>query len=218
MENIKLTIPPRELMTQTNEGDPVHYHYYPITNFVYRKRLRNTFRLVRQFHFDHVLEIGYGSGIFLPTLSKLADKVTALDIHTKTAEVQKLLDHYEVKNTELVSADIMKMPFGDNSFDGIVIVSTLEDIEDSGRAVGEIKRVLKPGGQLVVSFPVKNLITDAFFHLMGEDPEEIHPSDHRYILKFLGENFTEKKLLKFPPLVPVDLSLYVSVHYVNDKK
>ncbi|TSC71984.1 MAG: type 11 methyltransferase, partial [Parcubacteria group bacterium Gr01-1014_70] len=164
---------------------------------------------------NHLLEIGYGSGIFLPTLSKLADKVTALDIHKEVVTVRRMLDWYQVNNVELVSDDIMKMPFADKTFDGCVIVSTLEDIHDSARAVAEIKRVLKPGAHLFVSFPVENMATNAFFRLVGEDPHEIHPSDHRYILDFLSKNFTIENMLKIPNFMPIDLSLYVSVHCRN---
>jgi SAM-dependent methyltransferase len=215
MKNIKLIIPPKHLMTQTNWGDPVMYHYYPGPNIIYRKRLQNTLRLMQPYRFDNLIEIGYGSGIFLPTLSKMAQKITALDIHKETAAVQRLLDWYQVQNVALVSDDIMKMPFADQSFDGCVIVSTLEDIEDSARAVSEIKRILKPGAHLFVSFPVENIMTNSFFRLIGENPHEIHPSDHKYILDFLGKNFTIERVLKLPSFLPVDFALYVSVHCRN---
>lgn len=215
MKLVKLIIPPKKIMTQTNWGDPVMYHYYPGPNIIYRKRLKNTFKLMRPYRFQHLLEIGYGSGIFLPTLSKMADKVTALDIHKEAAAVRRMLDWYQVSNVKLMSGDIMKMPFPDQTFDGCVVVSTLEDIQDSARAVSEIKRVLKPGAHLFVSFPVENIATNAFFRLIGENPHEIHPSDHRYILNFLSKNFQIEQILKLPNFIPLDLSLYVSVHCRN---
>lgn len=215
MKKPKLIIPPKRLMTQTNWGDPVMYHYYPITSIVYRRRLKNTYRLLEPYQFDHLVEIGYGSGILLPTLSKIAKKVTAIDLHKETDAVRRMLDWYQVGNVELVSGDIMAMPFADHTFDACVIVSTLEDIHESERAVGEIARIVQPGGLIVVSFPVKNIITDGFFKLVGEDPEDIHPSDHNYILGFLKKKFTVERILKYPSFVPLDLSLYVSVRMRN---
>jgi len=217
MNRAKLIIPPKRLMTQTNAGDPVFFHYYPITSIVYRRRLKNTLRLIEDNRFENLLEIGYGSGIFLPTLSKIAQSVSALDIHTERDAVRGLLDNYEISNVTLVSDDIMKMPFEDDEFDACVIVSTLEDIQDSERAVSEIKRVVKRRGHLYISLPVKNLITDTFFRLVGEDPEEIHPSDHRYIFSFLKDNFDIVRVLKYPRFLPMDLALYVSIHCVNRK-
>lgn len=202
-------------MTQTNVGDPVLYHYYPVTGIVYRRRLRNTLSLMQPFRFRELLEIGYGSGIFLPTLSKIADHVTALDLHTEATAVRKMLDWYQIQNVSLQSGDIMHMPFPDHQFDGCVIVSTLEDIKESGRAVDEIKRVVTKNGNIFISFPVKNIITDSFFKLVGEDPEDIHPSDHRYILDFLKKNFEIRRILLYPRYFPFDLALYASVHCIN---
>lgn len=215
MKKIKLIIPPKKIVTQTNWGDPVMYHYYPITGTVYRRRLRNTLKLMQPHRFKRLLEIGYGSGIFLPTLSKMAQEVTALDIHKETAAVKRMLDWYQVSNVNLVSADVMHMPFPDHTFDGCVIVSTLEDIPESGRAVSEIQRVVTRGGHIFVSFPVKNIITDAFFKLVGEDPDDIHPSDHRYILDFLKKNFEVRRVLLYPRFAPFNFALYASVHCVN---
>jgi ubiquinone/menaquinone biosynthesis C-methylase UbiE len=215
MKKPKLIIPPRRLMTQTNWGDPVMYHYYPIASIVYRQRLKNTYKLLEPYQFENLVEIGYGSGVLLPTLSKISKKVTAIDIHKEIDAVRRMLDWYQIGNIELVSGDIMAMPFPNQSFDACVIVSTLEDIHESARAVDEIARIVKPGGLIVVSFPVKNIITDAFFKLVGEDPEDIHPSDHTYILDFLKKKFTVEKVLQYPRFVPLNLSLYVSVRMRN---
>ncbi|OGZ43232.1 MAG: hypothetical protein A3J55_02440 [Candidatus Ryanbacteria bacterium RIFCSPHIGHO2_02_FULL_45_17b] len=214
----KLIIPPRHLMTKTNDEDPVFFHYYPLARIVYRKRLKNTLSLIpSEKQFGNLLEIGYGSGIFLPTLAELADSVTALDIHPETAAVGTLLDHYNLRDrVRLVSGDIMKMPFSDNSFDACVIVSTLENIENSAQAVSEIARVVKPAGDIIISFPVENFITDLLFRIAGEDPRKIHPSNHRYILEYLRKNFTVTRIIHFPSFMPVNLSLYISLHCRND--
>ena len=84
MGSIKLIIPPKRLITKTNAADPVFFHYYPGVGYFYRRRLKNTLELIRGYRFRKLLEVGYGSGIFLPTLSKLAKKVVALDIHKET--------------------------------------------------------------------------------------------------------------------------------------
>lgn len=215
MNKLKLIIPPKQLMIQTSPGDCLPFYYFSLTNRIYRTRLNNTLKLIQLYKFNNLLEIGYGSGVFLPTLSKIAKKLTGLDIHKYTDDVKKMLKFYNIKNVNLVSGDIMKMPFKDAIFDGCVIVSTLEDIKDSEKAVKEIKRVTKDGGKIFISFPVKNLITDTFFHLVGEDPEEIHPSDHAYILNYLKKNFKIVRILKYPRFLPLSLCAYVSVYCLN---
>ncbi|TSC72578.1 MAG: ubiquinone/menaquinone biosynthesis methyltransferase [Parcubacteria group bacterium Gr01-1014_70] len=216
-ENAKLIIPKKSLMIKTNVEDPVFFHYYPITRILYRRRLKNTLELLKPFRFKHVLEIGYGSGIFLPTLARLADAVTALDIHTETAGVQKMLDWYQLSQVKLVSGDLMQMPFPENSFDGCVIISTLENIEGSERAVKEIARVVQLGGNIIVSFPVTNAVTNLLFRMVGYNPEEIHPSDQRYILGYLEKNFTVMRTIMYPSFATLNTALYISVHCYNDK-
>ena len=49
-----------------------------------------------------------------------------------------------------VEADAMNLPFADNEFDAVTISFGLRNIEDPKKALGEMFRVLKPGGRLVV--------------------------------------------------------------------
>lgn len=51
------------------------------------------------------------------------------------------------------SADILKLPFRNNSFDLVICSEVLEHIPDDRAAMAEIIRVLKPGKPLVVSVP-----------------------------------------------------------------
>jgi SAM-dependent methyltransferase len=53
----------------------------------------------------------------------------------------------------LAAADARSLPFGDLAFDTVVCSEVLEHIPDHDRAMREIVRVLKPGGDLVVSVP-----------------------------------------------------------------
>jgi SAM-dependent methyltransferase len=51
---------------------------------------------------------------------------------------------------EIVRAPAEEIPFPDESFDAAVTVFVLCSVRDPGRALAEIHRVLKPGGELVV--------------------------------------------------------------------
>jgi ubiquinone/menaquinone biosynthesis C-methylase UbiE len=53
----------------------------------------------------------------------------------------------------LTAADITRLPFAGNSFDWVVCSEVLEHIESHRLAVGELLRVLRPGGLLAVSVP-----------------------------------------------------------------
>jgi SAM-dependent methyltransferase len=53
----------------------------------------------------------------------------------------------------LAAADALALPFRDRAFDVVVCSEVLEHIPDHRRAMREIVRVLKPGGDLIVSVP-----------------------------------------------------------------
>jgi ubiquinone/menaquinone biosynthesis C-methylase UbiE len=51
----------------------------------------------------------------------------------------------------LVRGDALRLPFPDQSFDRVMSICAIEHFDDGGRALDEMARVLKPGGELVMS-------------------------------------------------------------------
>jgi len=54
---------------------------------------------------------------------------------------------------EDVKGDLLALPFPDNAFDGVVLTEVLEHCINPPAAVGEVFRVLRPGGLLLVTSP-----------------------------------------------------------------
>jgi ubiquinone/menaquinone biosynthesis C-methylase UbiE len=52
-----------------------------------------------------------------------------------------------------IIGSIMNLPFGDESFDCVICLETLEHVEDPIKAMSEVYRVLKPGGKFIGSAP-----------------------------------------------------------------
>ena len=50
-------------------------------------------------------------------------------------------------------ADVRALPFRDASFDAIYSMGTIEHFDETERAIGEMARVLKPGGRAIVGVP-----------------------------------------------------------------
>lgn len=62
-----------------------------------------------------------------------------------------------------VFADAARLPFRSDDFDGVVCLEVLEHVPDPAQVVGEISRVLKPGGRAWISMPFLYPLHDAPF-------------------------------------------------------
>ncbi len=95
-----------------------------------------------------VVEIGFGSGLNIPFYPAAVSAVAAIE----PAEVGwKLARHRLGASTIPVhrsGLDGQSLPFPDNSFDTALSTWTLCTVPDAAKALGEVRRVLKPGGTL----------------------------------------------------------------------
>ena len=105
-----------------------------------------------------VMDLGCGSGAFTPFVAKAVGKqgkVYAVDIQpAMLKQLERKLakpENQDITNIELRQADAYELPFEDVYLDLVYMVTVLPEIPDRGRALREIKRVLKPGGILAVT-------------------------------------------------------------------
>jgi len=105
-----------------------------------------------------VLDLGCGSGAFTTLVARAVGeqgKVYAVDIQPKMLQQleRKLAkpENQDIRNIELKQTSAYELPFEDGSVDLVYMVTVLQEIPDRGRALREIRRVLKPGGILAVS-------------------------------------------------------------------
>ncbi len=95
-----------------------------------------------------LLDIGCGNGAQTSLFLNDFDSVAGIDVQ---ADPMKGSD---VK-ADWVAGAGEYLPFQDNSFDAVTCFEVLEHVNDPIKSVREIHRILKPGGQLVVSVPNK---------------------------------------------------------------
>jgi 2-polyprenyl-3-methyl-5-hydroxy-6-metoxy-1,4-benzoquinol methylase len=98
------------------------------------------------------LEVGPGCGVYLPVLAGLFGQVVAADIEdaylSHAARLQQT-----IPNLELVRDDVCASTLPAQGFDLILCTEVIEHIEDSAAALRGMRRLLKPGGVLVLSTP-----------------------------------------------------------------
>ena len=96
-----------------------------------------------------VLEVGCGSGMGLPYLQAQSRMVVGGDYTMALLkEAQKHLP-----NAPLVQMDAQHLPFRDRSFDAVLLLEMIYYVADQEAAFAECRRVLKPGGKLMVCMP-----------------------------------------------------------------
>ena len=96
-----------------------------------------------------VLDAGSGDGTLAQLLAPRARSVTCLDRNQKMAEAaQGRLA--KAKNAKVRVGDVHELPFGDASFDHVLLFNILTQATTPARVVCEAARVLRPGGSVVV--------------------------------------------------------------------
>ena len=98
------------------------------------------------------LEVGPGSCIYLPVLARLFDEVMATDVEAAYLKHAASLRH-SLPNLQLALDNICDTALPPASFDLILCTEVVEHIADSAAALRGMRRLLKPGGVLVLSTP-----------------------------------------------------------------
>ncbi len=110
---------------------------------------------------DRVLDMGCGAGRHAFALYRRGAHVTALDQNAaELADVQVMFDAMAAEGevpagatARTVEGDAYALPFEDGSFDKVICAEVLEHLPEDERAMAELVRVLKPGGQMAITVP-----------------------------------------------------------------
>lgn len=96
-----------------------------------------------------ILDAGCGAGPLFEALRDRGATVTGID---KSAGMLRLARRRLGEDADLQVAELgQPLPFPDDTFDDVTASLVLHYLEDWGPALGELRRVLKPGGRLIAS-------------------------------------------------------------------
>ncbi|TGY90310.1 glycosyltransferase [Marinicauda algicola] len=131
----------------------------------------------------HVLDIASGSGYGSFLLGQTAASVLGVDVdHAAIRDAQRV---FASDTVSFRRGSAEAIPAGDNSFDCVVSFETIEHIEAHDQFLTEIRRVLKPGGLLIMSSPDKVIYNAA------------QPEPNPYHLKELTEHEFRSLLARY---------------------
>ena len=108
------------------------------------------------------LEVAIGTGLNIPLYGDDI-RLTGIDISPEMLEIAQARSAQATKAIELREGDAHDLPFDDASFDSVVCTYSLCNIPDPHQAVGEMKRVLKPGGRLILVDHVRSPMRVVFW-------------------------------------------------------
>jgi phosphatidylethanolamine/phosphatidyl-N-methylethanolamine N-methyltransferase len=99
---------------------------------------------------DSVLEIGIGTGLNLP-LYPPSVKLTGIDLSSEMLDkAVERVQTLTMPDVTLKVMDATAMDFGDNEFDKAVATYTISAVPDPVAVLREVRRVVKPGGVIVL--------------------------------------------------------------------
>jgi SAM-dependent methyltransferase len=216
METVRFKLPPRGLLTENNQFDPFRYYYKPVVGRVFAARFDVGLSLIDA-RFRRLLEVGYGSGLLMPTLAGVTDELWGIDLEREPPGLRGALARLGVQPAQLLQANLCELPLPDGHFDGVVAFSILEHLEprDQARAASEVARVLAPGGRFLVGCPAVHKAMNAMFGVIGfHGIEDHHKSSLRDVLAACEPLFTVEKRASLPRLMdhaPVGWAPYGTV-------
>ncbi|MBL0043506.1 MAG: class I SAM-dependent methyltransferase [Flavobacteriales bacterium] len=120
---------------------------------------------------QHILEIGFGNGLFFHDLMAHANNLRVSGLDFSEAMVKEAREH----NTALVRSGELDlrngnsdhMPFTNASYDSIFCINVAYFWEDPGAHLREIKRVLKPNGRFFTTIRTKKSMEQMPFTQYG---------------------------------------------------
>jgi len=96
-----------------------------------------------------ILEVGVGTGLNLP-LYPPGSNVTGIDLSPLMLKRAVALAGEKGLKVRLMEMDVQRMDFPDHSFDMVVATCVFCTVPDPARGFKEIKRVLRPGGNIIL--------------------------------------------------------------------
>jgi len=135
------------------EKEPMDAYYSSlVAGYIPRLRINKIIKELGNIKNKKILDIGCEAGFVSSKLMKKGADVVGIDV------CEPALRKYFRRTAKLpLLAIAHKMPFKDNVFDSIIASEVIEHMPDINTVLVEIKRVLKPKGKIIITFPNEGL-------------------------------------------------------------
>jgi len=108
------------------------------------------------------LEVAIGTGLNLPHYPE-GVRLTGLDLSPEMLALAAGSAGEIARKVDLQEGDAQELPFADGCFDTVVCTYALCNVPDEVRVISEMRRVLKPGGRLILVDHVRSTVKPIFW-------------------------------------------------------
>ncbi len=150
---------------------------------------------------DRILDVGVGTGLSLSVFPRHC-RVVGIDLSTEMlGKAKEKIDRERLDNIKVISMDAMRCAFEDDSFDKVFLSHVVSVVPDPYKAMAEVKRVCKKGGQVVIvnHFKSKNKLIEALEKVINPVCKKIGWRSDLCLNEFItktGLNVSRKYTLK----------------------
>jgi ubiquinone/menaquinone biosynthesis C-methylase UbiE len=178
----------KKIDLEWNDDDVVPDVVYPNLDFLFQQMLNLTLKEVAPTHSELILDVGCGRAIDGTRLWEKGAQVIGLE--PSHVMLVRAKDYLSENNAQVALAQGVgeNLPFKPHSFDKVMCKGALDHFLSPGKTMEEIARVLKPGGEMIIS--IANFSSLGF--RLGK---KLYP-----VTKFLSPSLArERKPWELPP-------------------
>lgn len=145
-----------------------------------------------------LVDLGSGQGYIAIEIAKKGINVVACDLSPESIKnINRYKDQFKIKNIEAIRCFAEKLPLKSSSADYVVANALLEHIAEEKQAIEEWKRILKPGGRMLISVPLSFKYVWPFFWPLNYLHDRRIGHLRRYDLQIIQDKFRLKVLDHF---------------------